>query len=249
MTNDAIVSPVFVAKDLFENRFRGADAILLAGSVVRGEASKFSDLDLIVFYSRVECSRLESFFHREWPVEALIHDSETMRYWVETKQLPIGDSTLADMILEGLEVPGPTDLTREMKAWAQDIVKMGPPDLDAEEIARRRYQISALCDDLREPRSKIELLASGAVLFSELADFYLRTRGQWSGRGKNVLRRLKRFDAAFSRRYSEAFEDIFDHQQTRRALDVTSEILSPHGGPLFAGYRQDSPVTWRRART
>ena len=47
-------SPLFVTKELFETRYLGANAIFVTGSVIRGEATKHSDLDLVILYPHVE---------------------------------------------------------------------------------------------------------------------------------------------------------------------------------------------------
>src|SRR3954470_21373245 len=62
-------SPLFVTKDLLENRYKGAEVIFLAGSVMRGEATDFSDIDVVVVYPKIDKAFRESFYHLDWPVE------------------------------------------------------------------------------------------------------------------------------------------------------------------------------------
>ena len=54
-------SPLYVTKDLIENRYKGAEVIFLAGSVGRGEATSFSDIDIVVVYPKIEKAYRESF--------------------------------------------------------------------------------------------------------------------------------------------------------------------------------------------
>ncbi len=238
-------SPLFVTKELFESRYQGAEAVIVAGSVVRGEASTYSDLDLVVIYKHVPVAYRESFMHREWPVEAFIHDSETIRYLFQGVDRLIGRPTLAEMIAEGHEVPGPTPLTQQLKELAVAVLREGPPALTEAEIQDRRYQITELIDDIREPRSRSELIASATILYTDLADFYFRTQGKWTGSGKALLKRLKQQDPAFARRFAEAFDDLFASGQPRRAIELATEVLAPQGGFLFEGYRRDVPSDWR----
>ncbi len=100
----ALHSPLFVTKELLETRYQGAEAIFVAGSVVRGEANNFSDLDLVVIFPKVGSAFRESFYHREWPVEAFIHDRETARYFFQKVDPEIGRATLAEFPLGALLV-------------------------------------------------------------------------------------------------------------------------------------------------
>lgn len=238
-------SPIFAAKDLFETRYQGADAVLVAGSVVRGEASSYSDLDLVVIFPSVRAAYRESFTHMGWPVEAFIHDLETLRYFFYRIDQPQGTSTLCEMVQEGLEVPGATKATREAKTLAQEVLKQGPPALTFEEIEDRRYSISELIDDLREPRSRHELHAAAARVYGELGDFYCRSRGGWTSEGKGLLKRMKSQDPTLARRFAEAFDRLFQHGLPAGVIGLAEEMLAPHGGFLFDAYRREVPPNWR----
>ena len=236
-------SPLYVTKELLETRYKGADAIFVAGSVVRGEATTYSDLDLVVIYPKIPVAFRESFSHLDWPVEAFIHDPYTLEFFFRHIDHQIGRATLAEMVLEGHVVPGGTELTERLKQLASATLQAGPPALPSEEIADRRYQISELIDDIREPKTRGELIASATVIFNDLADYYVRMRRGWTGSGKGVLKRMKRIDPAFARRFSEAFEDLFATGQTGRVIDLAAEVLAPEGGFLFEGYRREVPST------
>jgi hypothetical protein len=238
-------SPIFAAKDLFETRYQGAEAVLVAGSVIRGEASTYSDLDLVVIFPSVRTAYRESFTHKGWPVEAFIHDSETLRYFFQKIDQPQATATLLEMVKEGLEVPGPTIATGAAKELAIRILGEGPPALSAEEIEDRRYHISELIDDLRDPRSRHELNAAAARAYGEMADFFLRSRKSWTGAGKGVLKRLKAEDPVMSRRFSETFEELFQHGLPAPVIHLAEEMLAPYGGFLFDAYRREVSPAWR----
>lgn len=238
-------SPIFAAKDLFETRYQGADAVLVAGSVVRGEASAYSDLDLVVIFQRVHSAYRESFMHKGWPVEAFIHDLETLRYFFYRVDRPEGTATLCEMVKEGLEVPAPTNLTKQAKELATEVLREGPPALPEDEIEDRRYMISEMVDDLREPRGRNELNSSGARLFGDLGDFYCRSRQGWTGQGKGLLKRIKAQNPALARRYAEAFDQLFKNGESGLVVLLAEEILAPFGGLLFDSYRREVPSNWR----
>lgn len=238
-------SPLFVTKDLLETRYLGATTIFVAGSVVRGEATAHSDLDLVIVYPKIRAAYRESFQHRDWPVEAFIHDPETLNYFFRRVDSQLGRATLAEMIAEGHEIPGASDFSQALKEKARQILQAGPPALSDEEIQDRRYQISELLDDVRDPRTQQELFAAATLIYNELADYYFRTRLSWTGSGKAILKRMKRIDPTFARRFSEAFDLLFVSGQPGRVIELAEEIMAPQGGCLFEGYRRDVSENWR----
>ncbi len=239
-------SPLFVTRELLETRYQGAEVIFLAGSVTRGEANTYSDLDLVVVYPKVKNSYQESFFHREWPVEAAIHDPSTIRYFFEQIERPSGYSSIAEMIHEGLEVPGVTPLSESLKSLAQNFLQSGPEPMSKEIIDDRRYHISVLLDDIREPRTLQELIATATLLYNEMAIFYFLSRGAWIARGKNIFKKLKKQDPVFSRRFAEAFDLLFATGRPEKTIELAEDMLSTHGGILFADYRREVPSSWRK---
>ncbi len=242
-------SPLFVTKDLLENRYKGAEVIFLAGSVMRGEASTYSDVDIVVVFPNVERAYRESFYHLEWPVEAFVHDPETLRHFFEDVDWPEGNCTLAEMVHEGIETPGATSFSEGLKSMASKVLAEGPPKLAPSDIDDRRYLISELVDDVRDPRSRHELVASATRLYAELADFHFRSRGNYSASGKAILKRLKKADPAFLRSFTEAFDALFiSGGGPAKVIELTEALLAPYGGFLFGGYRRDAPTRSTVAR-
>ncbi len=69
-----------------DRRYADAAAVFAAGSIVRGEGTAFSDLDLVVVYPRLPCAYRKSFRCEGYPVEAFVHDPETLptSFWRST---------------------------------------------------------------------------------------------------------------------------------------------------------------------
>ena len=85
--------------------------IFLAGSIVRGESTPFSDLDLVVIFDKLPAAYRESFYFQGFPIEAFVHDPETLNYFLYEIDRPSGIPSLAQMIVEGIEIPKPNDLS------------------------------------------------------------------------------------------------------------------------------------------
>lgn len=238
---------VAAAKRIRDQKYGDAAAVLLAGSIVRGEGTAYSDLDLVVVYPRVPCAYRESFRFEEYPVEAFVHDPETLAYFFLDVDRPSGVPSLPQMVFEGIEIPEPTDASRSSKELAASVLAMGPPPLSPQALERLRYGITDLVDDMRAPRSHEELLGTGAALFESLANYYLRSHGLWAGKGKSIPRALTRADSKLAGRYGRCFNDLFAHGNTGGVIALAEELLEPGGGLLFDGYRLDAPGEWRRS--
>jgi hypothetical protein len=235
-----------VAKAIQADRYQDALAVFAAGSIVRGEGTPFSDLDLVVVYAQLPCAYRESFKAGGYPVEAFVHDPATLEYFFLEVDRPSGVPALPQMVAEGIEIPGPSEASRELKRRAAAVLKAGPPALDGDSERRMRYFVSDLLDDLRAPRSLPELVGAGARLYEQLADYHLRRLGLWSAKGKAIPRVLQQADAALCTVYSDAFEELFARGDPRAVIRLTEDLLRESGGPLFDGYRADAPATWRR---
>jgi len=150
------------------------------------------------------------------------------------------------MVLEGIEIPAPTAVSRALKERAAAVIEAGPPALATEGEQRMRYFISDLLDDLRAPRSRDEVIGTGARLYEQLADYHLRRRRLWSAKGKAIARVLGQADPALAARYGDAFAILFTQGDPKPVIHLAEDLLREAGGPLFEGYRADAPPAWRR---
>jgi Nucleotidyltransferase domain len=239
--------PVQIAAQIFRQRYPEAQIIFLAGSTVRKEANASSDLDLIVVFEKLPRAYRESFYFQGWPVEAHVHDLETLKYFF-FDELPSGNPPTLCMVAEGVEVPGPTTLSQSLKQAARNLLDAGPPPLSKAEDERARYIITSIAGDLRHSRSKDEMIASGTLLYEKVAYYYFRTRRLWAYSGKLLPRSLYKADAGFAAEFCAAFAELFNGQ-AERVLRLVEELLAPRGGLLFDGYSYAAPPNWRRPIT
>ena len=102
---------------LKKEKYPHAHVVFLAGSVVRGEETPYSDLDLVVVYNTVPNARRESFLYKTWPVEAFVHDPTTLTYFFES-DCQRGVPSLVNMVNEGICIPNQTELSTSLKQKA-----------------------------------------------------------------------------------------------------------------------------------
>jgi hypothetical protein len=240
---------VAVANAIWNQRYSDALVVFAAGSFVRGEATAFSDLDLVVVYESLPNAYRESFRFAGFPVEAFVHDSQTLNYFFGEVDRPSGIPALPQMVKEGIELPNSTAVSRSLKALATSVIEMGPPPLKPEDDRNLRYRITDLLDDIRDPRSYAELIATGAQLYEAVADYYLRVNGFWSAKGKSIPRVLERVAPELCEKYCESFETLFRNGEASAAIALAEELLQTNGGLLFEGYKRDAPPEWRKPLT
>lgn len=237
------------ANAIREQRYADAAIVFAAGSFVRGEGTAYSDLDLVVIYETLPSAYRESFRFGDFPVEAFVHDPETLNYFFLDVDRPSGIPALAQMVLEGIEVPRQNTLAYSFKELAASVIAMGPPALSMEDRRRLRYGITDVVDDLRDPRSQDELIATGSQLYETVANYYLWTKGLWVARGKSIPRVLRRTNPEFCATFCHSFEDLFQRGDPQAIIALAEEVLGPDGGFLFEGYRLDAPPEWRKPLT
>ncbi|HEU0178494.1 MAG TPA: nucleotidyltransferase domain-containing protein [Blastocatellia bacterium] len=235
-----------ITKQILDERYPKADVIFLAGSLLRGEGTPYSDLDLIVIFEQLPHAWRESFNFQGYPVEAFVHDPETFNYFINELGRPSGLSAMAYMVAESVEVPCPSEISRSVKRIAADLIAAGPPKLSDEDERKLRYSITNLIDDIRQPRSREELVASGAELYGALANYYFRANGLWSAVNKSIPRKLGKTDPQLYLRFCEGFEELFAGGHSDKVITLAEEILKRHGGFLFDGYKHEASPDCRK---
>lgn len=234
-----------VTTEIVREYYSEAASVFLAGSLVRGEGTSTSDLDLVVVFEQLDCAYRESFEFGGWPVEAFAHDAQTLRYFFDCVDREAGIPSLARMVSEGIEIPAISDFGKRMKQMANAAIDAGPPVWTQQDIDASRYAITNLVDDMKDPRSKAEAFGTLAALYPLLANHYLRSRGLWGAKDKSIPRALTAHNAGFADRFGTAFESAVMGSHPTAVIDLAAEILQPEGGRLFAGYSRSAPKDWR----
>lgn len=232
-------------EEIRQSRYPQARVVFLAGSLMRGEGTSTSDLDLVVLFERIPSAYRESFIHDRWPVEAFVHDPQTLEYFFREVDRPSGFPSLPTMVNEGIELPEASDFSRSLKRLASAVLDEGPPKWSEQDLSNSRYAITDLIDDLREPRSTKEMHATATLLYSILANHYFRSKGLWSAKGKALPRRMNAIDASLAARFLNSFEKLFKENCATAVIALAEDILAPDGGFLFDGHKLEAPETWR----
>ncbi|KQW86152.1 nucleotidyltransferase [Devosia sp. Root413D1] len=225
------------------SRFAGAACAFVAGSIMRGEGTIGSDIDLVVLFPRLERAWRESFVADDFPIEAFVHDPETLAYYLD-KDIESGRPIMLDMVTSGVVIGPQRTLAEPIRATAARALAAGPRPLDGPAYDTMRYMASDLIDDLRGRRPPAEIAAIAAQLHPRLIDLMLLGRGAWTGAGKWGPRLLRRLDGQLADRFDAAFRTAALGDGA--ALMALAEAeLGRHGGHCFDGYKQQAPLDAR----
>ena len=226
------------ARAIVAARYPDCDVALLAGSVVRGEATPTSDLDLWMLTQRPEAPFRESFVAHGWPVEAFANSPRSWRRFIADETRERRPAT-AQMIAEGIVLRDRDGLAEALQAEARAVLEAGPPALTTSELEDRRYGLSDLLDDFEGAASLGEGLFVAQRLAEEAAGFVLAVAGRWAGKGKGLWRALARYDAEGAQRLAAALQAYAREQRKDALVAWVDAALEPTGGRLFEGYRRE----------
>jgi hypothetical protein len=219
---------------IIQQYYSSCDAALLAGSVVRGEATTTSDLDLVIFDNKVPSSYRESFYESDWPVEAFVHNWNSYKDFFK-KDCKRGMPSMPRMVVEGQVVKEDSRL-RKVKQEARHLLDQGPIPWSKSTIDEKRYFLTDALDDLIGCTDRGEEIYIAGKLAEQVSEFYLRVNRQWIGSSKWTARALRNYDMELAERLIGSFDDLYRKGEKESVIAIIDEVLAPYGGQLFEGF-------------
>lgn len=247
MTQQACPSPsaaLAIAEAVLASRYDGACFAYVAGSIMRGQGTRLSDIDLVVIHDHLEAARRESFVVEGVPVEAFVHDEATLAWFLD-HDVARGRPSVLDMIVAGTVIGRDPARAETLRQGVATRLSAGPPPLAPAARDALRYEITDAIDDLRGERSPAETLAIGAMLHPRLVELALRGRGRWNGTGKWAPRLLRAASTTLADSFEAAFRTLFVSGNPEPVIALAEAELEPQGGPLFDGDRRVAPASCR----
>lgn len=245
MTKDNRPPFLDVAKRALAKYYPGALGGFVAGSIIRGEGTPTSDIDIAVLFDETfEDVHRNTVLEEDWLIEFFVHNPKAQDFYFD-KDRQRGMCVMPQMVAEGIVIPGDHPLLEIQKERARGIIAAGPLPLSDVQSDLMRYTVSALVDDLEGVTDQAVINAVLALLHDKLGDFHLRAAGKWSGFGKSLLRCLRAQDAVFAEAFERAFAAGFSGDGTHEIAALAARVIAPFGGRLQEGYRSAAPDTWK----
>ncbi|MFF0268616.1 nucleotidyltransferase domain-containing protein [Kribbella sp. NPDC004536] len=226
-----------VARKLVLELYPDARAAWLGGSVVRGDASPTSDLDITVLHDGPSWRR--SLKYGRWPVELFVHNEKSLRYFADKDQAR-RQPTMMRLVGESVVLVDADGSGARLQQEFLAEVAAGPEPLSADELKLLRYTVTDLVEDLAGAAGDVRL-AVASVLWQEAARLLLTGSGRWSGTGKGLLREVLAYDVACGTDYAPALLDGV-RSTDDRLVAVVDRILAAHGGRLFDGFELSAGI-------
>lgn len=228
------LEPIKAATLFVEKYFPDCQGAILAGSVVRGQATETSDLDLVIFDGGVASSYRESLIEFGWNIELFVHNLTSYRVFFESDCKEARPS-MPRMVSVG-KVLKDTGVLAEIRKEATELLEQGPEEWPKETIEMKRYFISDVLDDLIGCQDRGEGMFIAGKLGELVSEFILRTNRQWIGSSKWVVRSLRHHDEKLADEVVEAWDAFYRTNDSEKIVRLVDEVLQPFGGRLFEGF-------------
>ncbi|WP_058307695.1 nucleotidyltransferase domain-containing protein [Gracilibacillus massiliensis] len=228
------VNSVAAAKQFINQKFSHCQGAILAGSVVRGEETATSDLDIVIFDNNLNNSYRESMIDNGWPIEIFVHNLSSYKYFIEM-DCKAGKPSMARMISEGITLKD-EGILLAIKKEAKEILEKGPEKWSDEMITQKRYFITDALDDFIGSTNRAEAIFIANNLAELVHEFVLRTNRQWIGSSKWIIRALKQYDEKFTEEFIAAFNAFYETGEKKKVIQLVDNVLQPYGGRLFEGF-------------
>ncbi|RDU38939.1 nucleotidyltransferase domain-containing protein [Neobacillus piezotolerans] len=227
-------NPIEDALKIINAKFPNCQAALLAGSVVRGEATDRSDLDMVIFDGNLFAPYRESLIDNGWPIEAFVHNLTSYRDFFKS-DIERGVPSLVRMVSEGVVLKG-EDIIRPIKEEAKKLMEKGPEEWSDDLIVTKRYFLTDALDDFIGCTNRPEAIFIALTLANLASEFVLRVNGKWIGKSKWIFRSLKEYDEKFAERFTVAFDCFYKTNKKDKVIELVDGIMEPYGGRLFEGF-------------
>ncbi|WP_129691259.1 nucleotidyltransferase domain-containing protein [Gottfriedia acidiceleris] len=228
------LNPIEAAHHFVNKYFPNCQGALLAGSVVRNEATETSDLDIVIFEKSLSSSYRESLKELDWDIEVFVHNLTSYKHFFESDYERARPS-LPRMVSEGIILKD-EGVIEEIKKEANDLLDKGPEKWSEETIKVKRYFITDTLNDFIGSSNRAEEIFIANTLAELVSEFVLRTNGKWIGSSKWVVRSLIQYNEDFANRFVEAFDLYYTAGEKNQIIKLVDEVLHPFGGQLFEGF-------------
>ncbi|MGD6831274.1 nucleotidyltransferase domain-containing protein [Sutcliffiella halmapala] len=228
------LEPIDAAHKFISKHFPDCDGALLAGSVVRGEETETSDLDVVIFDRKLHSSYRESLIDFGWNIEVFVHSLISYKDFFKSDYERARPS-MPRMVSEGIVLKD-NGIIETIKNEAKELLAKGPEKWSTETIETKRYFITDALDDLIGCKNRAEEIFIAGTLAELVSEFVLRTNDRWVGASKWVVRSLREYDMEFADCFVDAFDDFYKTGNKNKIIQLVDGILKSHGGRLFDGF-------------
>lgn len=227
-------NPMEAAQKFLQKYFPKCNGALLAGSVIRGEATDTSDLDIVIIDESVPSSYRESFIEFDWPIEVFVHNTSSYKEFFESDRERARPS-MPRMVSEGI-ILRDDGVMEAIKKEAAVLLNEGPEIWSEETVLIKRYFLTDTLDDFIGCSNRAEEIFIANTLAELVSEFVLRTNQRWIGTSKWIVRSLRAYDEDFAIQFVEAFDTYYKTGDKAKVIHLVEKAMEPFGGRLLEGF-------------
>jgi hypothetical protein len=228
------------AAAFINRRFPECLAAFLAGSASRGEATRTSDLDIVIVTPQEKPFRWATFRESGWPVEAwfLTPQTYSAAFADEARRRwPL----LPEMCRDGIILRDRDGLAERIRDEAAALLDQGPVPLTEPEMNQYRFDLTSMLEDLEGSGDPIDALLLAGGIFHVTATILLASRRRWLGQGRWLIRALRDLDSQQAQELSAALNTLSRTGDRTKLVQLADAVLDRVGGRLFEGQSRE---TW-----
>lgn len=226
-----------LAEEIRTTKYPDSAFCIASGSIIRGKGTILSDLDLIVVYSEINNARRESYFYKEMPIEAFIHDYETIQFFIYD-DYNNASASMMNMITTGITIPFENDISNRLIAYARMLLDKGPSENTKQQNDFLLYRITDLVDDLRGDRSLLEQQNTLYTLYPLIGELALRKHHSFIASGKYLARYLEQYCPEVLPPLNKVMNAAHSGTFGKQEVQIIDDLIQSLGGFLFDGYAQ-----------
>ncbi|GAA0333404.1 nucleotidyltransferase domain-containing protein [Bacillus carboniphilus] len=223
------------SQKFIESEFPQCEAAFLCGSAARGEMKSTSDLDLLIFDSKVKPYRQGVIWNSQ-PIEFFVLNDERLEERNQQDK-DLGRPIIANMLHQGVSLKD-DGKNEARKNNVAEYLKQGPNPLSEAFIEASRYFVFDLLDDFEDSVNRQTAIETMHRLSVDFAEMVLRYNGKWIGRGKALTKELYNFDPQFAEEYYSALDVFYKEDDKEPFINLVKAFYEQLGGPLFAGFHR-----------
>jgi predicted nucleotidyltransferase len=202
--------------------------IVASGTIIRGNPSPSSDLDLFVLHRVPERQRVQRFFGGV-PAEIFVNPPERVERSFEGEKRE-GRLIVAHMLATGFVVYDADPVVEHLRTRAAQILDSRPAP-SADDLVRRRYSVAMWLEDAEDVATMDADLCTmllGKAVESAVAYRFWDAR-RWQPRQKDTLAALEALDPELANRVRAFYRTADLAHRRRLAREIVSQTVGATG--------------------
>lgn len=205
-----------------------ARALLIGGTILRGEGHATSDFDLVLIHGASWRQRVQYWAYGV-PVELFVNPDRALRAAMQ-HEVRVGRQVMIHLFRTGVIVLDPEGIAAALRAEAEALFAAGP-QLPPPTIEQRQYHVACLLDDACDIR-EVDADRSRSLLNQALdgaAELHFLRSGRWQPRSKVLYDALAQDDPDAGAELRAVLHSWSGADLTERARTLVEHLAGVRG--------------------